>query len=276
VTRSEPSPAQPSPAEPSPAEPSPAEPSPAGSDARSTELAAALAQLRYRIATAARSVGRDDSSVTLVAVTKGFPAGDVARLARLGVGCFGENRTAELAEKAVEVARLLGSARPLWHMVGQLQTNKTADLARTTGVAAVHSVDRERLVRSLDRAWTDRARPASHGPNRLPCFVQVDLDPEPRDRRGGARSDQVAAIAAAIEEAPSLDLVGVMAVAPQDRSPAEAFEVLAQVRERLRADHPMAAAMSAGMSGDFEDAIRAGATHVRVGAALLGARPPLR
>jgi len=231
-------------------------------DARRTELAANLAAVRRRIEAACSAAGRPAGDVTLIAVTKTFPVSDVRLLAGLGVRDIGENRDREAAAKAAACADL--GVR--WHFVGQVQTNKARSVASYAHV--VHAVDRPRLVAALDQA-------AQRADRRLTCLVQVDLDPDPDPRRGGAQPDAVPGLAAAIAGSASLDLGGVMAVAPLAAPPAAAFERLAAVAEALRRNHPEATIVSAGMSGDIEVAVATGATHVRVGTAVLGARPPL-
>jgi pyridoxal phosphate enzyme (YggS family) len=150
-----------------------------------------------------------------------------------------------------------------WHFIGALQTNKCASVA--TYAAVVHSVDRLRLVDALERAVLDASRP-------LRCLVQVDLDDVSRAGRSGARPEDVESLAAAIEASPHLSLGGVMAVAPLGGQPAAAFAKLAVVADAVRQLHPEATMISAGMSADLETAVANGATHLRVGAALLGVR----
>jgi len=239
---------------------------PPASAARQTELADALASLYARIAAAATAAGRQPAEITLVAVTKTYPVSDAAELVRLGVTELGENRVGDLRAKSPAVA----SAH--WHFVGQLQTNKVNRLVDLPGLVAVHSVDRLALVRALGAAMTRRPdRPAP-----LECFVQVDLDAVDSPGRGGARPADVAEVAAAVADTAGLRLAGVMAVAPLGRDSDDTFAELAQISGLLRREHPDAVAVSAGMSGDFEAAIRHAATHLRVGAALLGRRPLLR
>ena len=233
-------------------------------EGRRAEIAANLDRVEARIAAACRAAGRDRAEVTLVAVTKTFPADDVGHLAALGVREVGENRAADAAEK-VAACREAGLTDLTWHFVGQVQTNKAALVAGCCDV--VHSVDRARLVTALDKGAAAAGR-------RLRALVQVDL--AGTDGRGGAAPTDVPAIAAAVAEAEHLDLAGVMAVAPLDEDPGEAFGRLAEVAEALRREHPGAVVVSAGMSGDLEEAVARGATHLRVGTALLGSRPPLR
>jgi pyridoxal phosphate enzyme (YggS family) len=233
-------------------------------EGRRAEIAANLDRVEARIAAACRAAGRDRAEITLVAVTKTFPADDVGHLAALGVREVGENRAADAAEK-VAACREAGLTDLTWHFVGQVQTNKAALVAGCCDV--VHSVDRARLVTALDKG-------AGAAGRQLRVLVQVDL--AGTDGRGGAAPADVPAIAAAVADAEHLDLAGVMAVAPLDEDPGEAFGRLAEVAEALRREHPGAVVVSAGMSGDLEAAVARGATHLRVGTALLGSRPPLR
>lgn len=237
--------------------------------ARRAEIAARLERVEQRIATACADAGRDRGELTLVAITKTFPVGDVAHLAALGLRDVGENRAPD-AEAKVAACRRLGLTDLVWHFVGQVQTNKAARVAACSDL--VHSVDRPRLVGALERGAAAAGR-------RLGCLVQVDLSGAPRQQdpgRGGAAPLDVPVLAAAVAESRHLDLCGVMAVAPLGGDPDPAFARLARVAADLRRDHPGASVVSAGMSGDLEAAIRHGATHLRVGSALLGSRPPLR
>lgn len=222
---------------------------------RREELAAALAAVEGRLAAACAAAGRARKEVRLIAITKTRPASDVALLRDLGVTDVGENRDQEAREKATAVPDVR------WHFVGGLQTNKARSVA--SYAFAVHSVDRPALVDALS-AGAQRAE------RELEVLLQVSLDGDPA--RGGALPADVPRLAQAAAAAPGLHLAGVMAVAPLGADPAAAFAELADVSARLRATHPRATAISAGMSGDLEQAIAAGATHVRVGTALLGER----
>lgn len=243
-------------------------------DARSQELAAALAAVRQRIERACLAAGRAPEAVALVVVTKTYPAADVLRLARLGVRDVGENRDQDAAAKALAVDAGLGAPTVAdepalrWHFVGQLQRNKAASVARYAHV--VHSVDRAALVQALDRGAQDAGR-------RLDVLLQVDLDEDPAVHagRGGARPEQLTALADQVAATAGLRLRGVMAVAPRGQDPRPAFERLAALAGRVRTAHPGATWVSAGMSADLEDAVTCGATHLRVGSAVLGSRPPL-
>ncbi|ADU09345.1 YggS family pyridoxal phosphate-dependent enzyme [Micromonospora aurantiaca] len=237
---------------------------------RRAELAVGLARVRARIADACAAAGRQRDEVTLVAVTKTYPAADVVALAGLGVSDVGENRDQEAAPKAEAVAA--AGAAPRWHFIGQLQRNKARSVVRYADV--VQSVDSVRLAAALDAAaGAVRDRP-------LDVLVQVSIDGDPA--RGGALPGAadpqrgLDPVAAAVAGADGLRLAGLMAVAPLGWEPDRAFARLAEVAAALRADHPDATVLSAGMSGDLESAIGHGATHVRVGSALLGMRPALR
>ncbi len=225
---------------------------------RVEELTAALAAVEQRLDAACAVAGRRRDEVVLIAVTKTRPASDVVALRELGVLDVGENRDQEAKAKAAQVPGVR------WHVVGGLQTNKARSVARYA--SAVHSLDRAALVTALSAG-------ALRAERDLDVLLQVSLDGDPA--RGGALVVDVPALAEQAAAAPGLRLAGVMAVAPLDADPAAAFAALARIAADLRADHPQAVAMSAGMSGDLEQAIAAGATHVRVGAALLGHRPPL-
>ncbi|MGA1700862.1 MAG: YggS family pyridoxal phosphate-dependent enzyme, partial [Candidatus Nanopelagicales bacterium] len=224
-------------------------------------------------AAAGAGAGRDPDDLTLIVVTKTWPSDDVRRLAGLGVRDVGENRDQEAAPKA----EASGDLDLTWHFIGQLQTNKAKSVARY--VDLVHSVDRPSLIAALDKGAANAGR-------RIGCLIEVDLtdssagSPGQSEGRGGVHPDDVAALADAIAAADHLDLRGVMGVAPLDRddqraASAAAFARLAQISADLRRAHPEATLMSAGMSEDLEEAVAAGATHLRVGSAVLGTRPPL-
>jgi pyridoxal phosphate enzyme (YggS family) len=226
---------------------------------RREELALRLAEVRRRIAKACEAAERDVSELTLIAVTKTRPASDVRLLSELGLADVGENRDAEAAPKAAQCADL----KLTWHFIGQLQTNKCASVVRYASV--VHSVDRLRLIHALGRAARGAGRV-------IECLVEVSLDGDPA--RGGAVADQVPALAEALAAEEGLVLGGVMAIAPLTMEPADAFARLLLSAAAVRAVRPEAAVISAGMSGDLEAAVGAGATHLRIGTALLGDRGP--
>ena len=233
---------------------------------RRDALAHGLATVRGRIAAACAEAGRDAGEVELVVVTKYFPLSDVRLLADLGVTQVGENRDQEARDKLTDPT--LADARLTRHFIGQLQTNKAASVVTYADV--VQTVDRARLVTALGSA-------AERAGRRLRVLVQVSLAADSQAAgRGGAPAQEVAALADAVAQAPALELGGVMAVAPVGEDPDAAFGRLWDVADRVRSDHPGATWVSAGMSGDLEAAIRHGATHLRVGSAILGSRPALR
>ncbi len=241
-------------------------------EGRSAELARNLAATCTRIAAACEAAGRDAGEITLIAVTKTYPARDVLALASLGLTDFGENRDQEAAPKAAAVS---AAGQPVtWHFIGQLQTNKANRVARYADF--VHSVDRVRLVRALGAAARAAARD-------LTCLVQVSLDPAdadadagPREHapqaRGGVPPGMLPEVAAAIEAEEGLVLGGLMAVAPLGADPRAAFAPLRRLSDAVRSVNASATLVSAGMSGDLEAAIACGATHLRIGTALLGDR----
>jgi pyridoxal phosphate enzyme (YggS family) len=223
------------------------------------DLGDRLAAVRERIADAARRSGRPASAITTIVVTKFQPVELVRELRELGVRDFGENRHQEAREKAA----LVPDVR--WHFVGQLQGKKARQVRAYA--SAIHSVDRLSLVHALDAAA------ARHG-RVLDCLLQVSLDGDPH--RGGVRMSELPALSAAAAEQDHLRLRGVMAVAPLDADPLRAFAVLPELLQTVRRHSPQADLISAGMSGDLEAAVTCGATHLRVGSAILGPRPTLR
>ncbi len=218
-----------------------------------SQLGDRLADVRDRIADAARRSGRPASDITTIVVTKFQPIELVRELRELGVQDFGENRHQEAREKAA----LVPDVR--WHFVGQLQGKKARQVRSYASV--IHSIDRLSLVDALDVP----------GEQPIDCFLQINLTDDPD--RGGAAPADAPALAEAIAAAPGLHLLGVMAVAPLGEEPRRAFARLRGIAETVRTVAPSATALSAGMSGDFEDAIAEGATHLRIGTAITGSRP---
>jgi PLP dependent protein len=231
--------------------------------ARERELSANLASVRDRIAVAEAAAGRPAGDVGLVVVTKFFPASDVRLLVGLGVQEVGENRHQEAEEKAADCADL----DVAWHFIGGLQTNKAAAVARYADV--VESVDRPALLARLDRGASERG-------GILDVLLQVSLDGPEAAHRSGIAPDELAALAEQVTTYDALRLGGLMAVAPLGADPDAAFGRLAEIRADFLRSHPEATRLSAGMSGDLEQAIRHGATHVRVGSAVLGSRPAVK
>jgi pyridoxal phosphate enzyme (YggS family) len=244
---------------------------------RRAQLSEALDAVHERINRACAAAARSVDEVELLAVTKGHPAGDVALLADLGQSRFAESKVQEAGAKIAEVGALRPVAGLRWHLVGRLQTNKARAVARWA--SRVESVDSERLVDALDAAVRRDGDLGSDGSvdhdawpgGRLPVLLQVSIDGDPA--RGGATAEQLPRLADRIGGCSGLELHGVMAIAPAAAEPDRAFATLHELAERLRADHPRAHVISAGMSGDLEAAIRHGSTCVRVGTALMGQRP---
>ena len=232
-------------------------------DARRDEIEANLAAVRERIAGACSRAGRSGDGVTLTVVTKFFPASDVRLLAELGVRDVGENRHQEAEAKCAECADL----GLTWHFIGGLQSNKAAAVAAYADV--VESVDRAKLVKGLTRGAHERGRT-------LDVLVQVSLNEDPGAGRSGVAPDRAEALAEQVAAAEGLRLRGVMAVAPLGADPVPAFAKLASVADLVRRVDPAATWVSAGMSADLEAAVESGATHVRIGSAVLGSRPPNR
>ena len=216
-------------------------------------LAERVASVDAEIVDAARAAGRDPGEVTRIVVTKFHPAELVRELAALGVRDVGENRHQEAAAKAAELAGLGLN----WHFVGQLQSNKAKAVR---GYArAVHSVDRNSLADALA------------GDSPLDVFLELNLTGDPA--RGGVDPGLLEPLAGHVLSTPGLSLRGVMAVAPLGEEPRAAFARVREASEGLRRLAPEATAISAGMSGDFREAILEGATHLRIGTAITGKRP---
>jgi pyridoxal phosphate enzyme (YggS family) len=214
---------------------------------RAEELSFNLELVRSKIAKVA------DHEVTLIAVTKTFPVSDAQILHDLGVRDFGENRDSEGAEKSAIVS---GD----WHFQGQIQSNKLKSI--TSWASVIHSLDDPRHFEIIEKV----------APHPLQIFLQVSLDGA--DHRGGAALDDLYALAALVEKSPTHTLAGLMSVPPVGVVPNEAFAQLALIHKEFVKQFPSAHSLSAGMSGDYEEAISHGATHVRVGSSILGSRSP--
>lgn len=231
--------------------------------ARSEQLAHRLAQVRERMELACEAAGRDSAELTLVVVTKFFPASDVRLLAGLGVTHVGENRHQEAVEKARECADLALD----WHFIGALQSNKAP--AVTAYADVVESVDRAKLVQGLSRGAQEHDKDQD-------CLVQVSLDQPGAAGRSGAAPEDVPELVRRLQQAHNLRVRGVMGVAPFDGDPGVAFARLRVIADVVRRLEPEATWISAGMSSDLEQAIREGATHLRIGSAVLGPRPVVK
>lgn len=224
-------------------------------DDRNLEISRSLNSVRSRIKNAAEKAKRSENDVTLIAVTKTYPISDVEILHQLGVKDFGENRSAEGAEKSALV-----DGR--WHFQGQIQSNKIAAIASWANT--VHSLDEISHVAKFDRAL------AAIPGKRLDIFLQVSLDGA--EHRAGVAQDGLAHLADAVMASENLDLLGIMAVPPLEADPERAFAEIATIADGFKERFPEAHFLSAGMSNDFEIAIEYGATHVRVGSQILGPR----
>lgn len=236
-------------------------------NARREELQRRLEAVQARIADACADAGREPSEVRLLPVTKTFPADDVAALIDIGLREFAENRDHEASTKVLEVAKLRPDVEVRWHMVGRLQRNKARSVV--SWADEVQSLDSVRLADALARAVaTARAEGQREGPLDVQVQASIDGDPE----RGGCPLDDLAGLADHLTRTGELSIKGLMAIAPRDMDPGAAFAALHEAYVRLRADFPQLTELSAGMSGDLEQAVAHGSTRVRVGTALLGHR----
>lgn len=229
--------------------------------ARGVGLRQNLAEVRERMRQACSAADRELDELTLIAVTKFFPVTDAALLAAAGVGDLGESRDQEASAKVADFGGL-SEVKVRWHFIGRLQSNKARSVARYADV--VHSVDRLDLAKALDSG----VRRAGREP--LAVLVQLSLDADPE--RGGSAATELERLADQVAGLNSLKLAGVMAIAPLDVEADHAYGQLEEVAGRVRVSHPEARMISAGMSNDLEAAVRHGATHVRIGTALLGRR----
>ncbi len=218
---------------------------------RRSEIAGNLEAVREQISQAADRAGRSANEITLIAVTKTFPASDVEILKDLGVTNFGENRDADAAPKAAGISGI-------WHFQGQIQSNKLKSI--TSWANVLHSLDQIRHFEVIEKI----------APHPLDIFCQVSLDGS--EGRGGVSENELFELAQAIEKSETHRLLGLMAVAPLGADPADAFSKLSVIHKAFMADFPKANKLSAGMSGDFKEAIAYGATHIRIGSQILGSR----
>ena len=218
-----------------------------------TDPASSLADVNSRIARAAAIARRKDEEVTLIAVSKTHPAQAIIPLIEAGQRVFGENRVQEAQDKWPALREKYEAIE--LHLIGQLQSNKADDAVALFD--CIHSLDRASLVTALAKAMDKIGR-------RVPCFIQVNIGAE--DQKGGCAIAELPALLAAARTA-ELPVIGLMCVPPSEIEPAPYFALL----DKLAGDHGLAG-RSMGMSGDFETAVMLGATHVRVGSALFGAR----
>jgi pyridoxal phosphate enzyme (YggS family) len=219
---------------------------------RSAEIAANLDSVKSRINSAAQNSGRATDEITLIVVTKTFPASDVKILYELGVRDFGENRDQEASVKAAE---LPDDSR--WHFQGQIQSNKLKSIVGWADV--IHSIDDVAHAAKLNSLVSA-----------IDVFIQVSLDNLPN--RGGVLPDLIPGFLEEVSAFPNLNIRGLMAVAPLGEEPVRAFQRLKVLSELVKKSHPKSWEISAGMSNDFEAAISQGATHIRIGSQILGVR----
>jgi len=219
---------------------------------RKAEIAQNLQEVKERIIGAAKSVNRDPNEIELIVVTKTFPISDIEILRELGESNFGENRDQEAGPKAAAIPAT-------WHFQGQIQSNKIKSICEWADV--VHSISSEKEILKF-----------AQSPRKHQVFLQVSLDGEVG--RGGASPADLAQLADLVNESNNLELMGLMAVAPLGVEPMKAFADLALINQGFAGRYPNSKYLSAGMSGDFEAAIKYGATHIRIGSSILGSRSP--
>jgi len=219
---------------------------------RKAEIAQSLQEVKERIQSAAASVNRNPNEISLIVVTKTFPISDIEILRDLGEANFGENRDQEAGPKA----QLIPAT---WHFQGQIQSNKIKSICEWADV--IHSISSEKEILKF-----------AQSPRRHQVFLQVSLDGQ--EGRGGASPSDLARLADLVNQSNNLELLGLMAVAPLGVEPDKAFADLAHINQGFVGQFPNSKYLSAGMSGDFETAIKYGATHIRVGSSILGSRSP--
>jgi PLP dependent protein len=222
-----------------------------------TAIADNLAKIRARIAAAAQAAGRDTAAVTLVAVAKTYGAAAVEAALAAGQRVFGENRVQEAMGKYPA----LRAAHPELelHLIGPLQTNKVKEAVALFDV--IETVDRPKLAAALKAEMTRTGK-------RVRCFAQINTGKEPQ--KAGILPEDADARLAEFRDTIGLPIDGLMCIPPLDADPVPHFTLLREIARR----HGLAT-LSMGMSSDFEIAVRQGATHVRIGTAIFGARPPL-
>jgi PLP dependent protein len=225
---------------------------------RVDEISGNLEKVKEQIKLAAASANRLSEEITLVAVTKTFPVSDIEILYSLGIRDFGENRDQEASAK---VGLLPKDVR--WHFQGQIQSNKLKSI--TSWASYIHSVDQLRYAQMISDY--------SAG-NEKPIFMQVSLDKPPQSR-SGVNPSELLELAGAISELPGIRLEGLMAVAPVNSPAEQAFAELEDIRSDFLSTFPDAKSLSIGMSGDYQIAIKYGATHIRIGSSILGIRSPI-
>ena len=222
---------------------------------RADEISKNLAQVKQRIADAAKKSHRSIDEITLIVVTKTFPLSDLEILYSLGVREFGENRDQEAAVKAGQLP-----ADIKWHFQGGIQSNKLKSI--TSWASCIHSVDQLKYAKIISENSAGGSKS---------IFIQVSLD-QPPESRGGVDPQKLINLAKDIEQLPNISIIGLMAVAPVDGDQRGAFVRLQGISNDFKASFGTAKSLSAGMSGDYEMALEYGATHLRIGSSILGNR----
>lgn len=212
---------------------------------RKDEIAQALDQVRSEIA---------PFNPTLIVVTKTYPLSDVEILASLGVGEYGENRDSEGAEKAPAVPGR-------WHFQGEIQSKKLRSIL--TWANCIQSLDSLDHAKKIDRICSEMNQ-------NIDLFLQLSLDGDPS--RGGVQESELMKLSEEVTHLPQINLMGIMSVPPVSADPKEAFAEISSIHQRFKATYPSSPYLSAGMSGDYLLALSHGATHIRVGSKILGAR----
>jgi hypothetical protein len=225
---------------------------------RIDEIRTNLEKVNEQIKLAATKANRLSDEITLVVVTKTFPVSDIEILYSLGIREFGENRDQEGSEK---VGLLPDDVK--WHFQGQIQSNKLKSI--TSWASYIHSVDQLKYAQMISEFSSGKEKP---------IFIQVSLDKPPQSRSGVNPSDLLE-FAGAVSELPGISLQGLMAVAPVNSPAEDAFAELADIRSDFLRTFPDAKSLSIGMSGDYQIAIKYGATHIRIGSSILGIRTPI-
>lgn len=212
---------------------------------RYEELAANLNQLQSEISS---------YSPNLIAVTKTYPVSDVEILYELGLQNFGENRSSEGLAKSTAIPAN-------WHYQGEIQSKKIREI--TSWADCIHSLDETKHAERISRCVVDQG-------GEIDIFLQLSLDGDPS--RGGVVESDLYPLAYNVNQLPGINLLGIMSVPPVELEPGEAFQRIAQVHQRFKREFPESPYLSAGMSGDYMVALSYGATHIRVGSKILGAR----
>lgn len=226
---------------------------------RKDELVSNLQSVRSEITRACEQNNRDPNDITLIAVTKNFPASDIRLLNDLGVSDFGESRVQEFSQKYEEVKDLVST----WHFIGQVQSNKIREITRMSDV--VHSIDSAQHIERFNNQAEKAGRVVD-------LLIQINLDPDYPNARGGVSAEEAEDLATLIHRLGNVNLGGLMFIASPHVDVKCAFQSFAEVLSVFKERHPSAQIVSAGMSADVQEAIRIGATHLRIGSKLLGNR----